>query len=443
MIKRSLGISVTDGHHLYLGLPTFSLRGKRTQFGYLRDRVIQRMTGWGHKHFSEGGREILIKVVLQALPCYAMACFRIPTMICDEIERECANFWWGLKDEGSKIHWSTWNELCKPKHCGGLGFRKLVLFNKSLLAKQVWRIICDPSSLVARVFKARYFKHVDIMDAELGYNPSYIWRSLCWSRDVLLLGLRWRVCNGDAISIFKDAWVLGLAGGRPTSRIASGSTVSRFISEPGVWNADLVSQAFLPYEVDAILRTLISGGMGSDSRYWAWDVKGKYMVASGYKAYWMSAYASPDLVASSSVNQFAIWWSRVWSLNVPPKVRIFLWKVTLDFLATEGNLFRHHVPVCNMCFICGKSIANTRHVLFYCSWSKQVWKNMGLWYEIKDGGALSIPDLLLLLVDKANIEMEFIAMVCWAIWKERCNLRHSDRVSSASQLSCLCRADLL
>ncbi|KAL5581448.1 hypothetical protein UlMin_013890 [Ulmus minor] len=35
------GISLVDGHNLYLGLPTFSMRNKIIQFGYIRDRVVK------------------------------------------------------------------------------------------------------------------------------------------------------------------------------------------------------------------------------------------------------------------------------------------------------------------------------------------------------------------------------------------------------------------
>ncbi|XP_073153992.1 uncharacterized mitochondrial protein AtMg00310-like [Henckelia pumila] len=72
---------------------------------------------------------------------------------------------------------------------GGMGFRRLLDFNRALLAKQVWRIIREPNSLKAKVLKARYFKHVDFMDASLGSQLSYIWRSIVWSRDLSKDGL--------------------------------------------------------------------------------------------------------------------------------------------------------------------------------------------------------------------------------------------------------------
>lgn len=103
-----------------------------------------------------------------------MSCFRILTSINNDIEAMCSIFWWGYKDNGNKIHWKKWNSLKLSITAGGLGFRDLTLFNKALLAKQVWRVIENPDSLLARFLKARYFKHVDIMEASLGNNPSFI-----------------------------------------------------------------------------------------------------------------------------------------------------------------------------------------------------------------------------------------------------------------------------
>lgn len=56
---------------------------------------------------------------------------------------------------GRKVHWKTWNHLQEPKERGGMGFRNLVSFNKTLLAKKLWRILNEPNNVVAKVLKAR------------------------------------------------------------------------------------------------------------------------------------------------------------------------------------------------------------------------------------------------------------------------------------------------
>lgn len=88
------------------------------------------------------------------------------------------------------IHWASWNALCKPKRMGGMGFRNLRDFNLALLGKQAWRLLNNEESLVTKIFKARYFPKCSFLDAELGSNPSFIWRSIWASQELIKKGSR-------------------------------------------------------------------------------------------------------------------------------------------------------------------------------------------------------------------------------------------------------------
>ena len=102
-----------------------------------------------------------------------MSCFQLPKILCDDLERMMINFWWGQRHQETKLAWMIWKKLCKSKLYGGMRFRNLEAFNLALLAKQGWQILSNPNSLMARVYKAKYFPYDDILNAKFGSNPSY------------------------------------------------------------------------------------------------------------------------------------------------------------------------------------------------------------------------------------------------------------------------------
>ena len=94
--------------------------------------------------------------------------------------------------------------MCEPKEKGGMGFKDLNNFNLALLAKQGWRLQTHHNSLFCRVFKAKYFPNCEFMDAVLCRQPSYVWRSIMASQDMVKKGMKWRVSNRECISIWHD-----------------------------------------------------------------------------------------------------------------------------------------------------------------------------------------------------------------------------------------------
>jgi hypothetical protein len=63
----------------------------------------------------------------------------------------------------------SWGSLGASTMKGGVRFWNLEIFNRTLLAKQSWRLLKFHESLVARVMKAKYFPNEDFMPAQLGY----------------------------------------------------------------------------------------------------------------------------------------------------------------------------------------------------------------------------------------------------------------------------------
>lgn len=158
-----LPMSIVDKHDKYLGLPLIVGKSKRMVFSNIRDRICQKLKGWKENWLSKGGKEILIKAVVQAIPTYAMGYFRLPSYLAKEIEQLMAQFWWE-NSSGKGVHWTRWRELCQRKHLRGLGFRDIEAFNMALLAKQLWKILDKPHCLISRIFKSRYFPKTDFLE---------------------------------------------------------------------------------------------------------------------------------------------------------------------------------------------------------------------------------------------------------------------------------------
>ncbi|KAL0448585.1 UNVERIFIED_CONTAM: putative mitochondrial protein [Sesamum latifolium] len=125
-----------------------------------------------------------MKAVLQSLPTYAMSCFQLPTTLVRNLEAIMADFWWHSRGEKT-THWVAWRKLCRPLGAGGLGFWELREFNLALLAKQGWRILTRPESLLSRVLKARYFPYSSLGEAGVGARPSLTWPGICSAKPLL------------------------------------------------------------------------------------------------------------------------------------------------------------------------------------------------------------------------------------------------------------------
>ena len=197
-----------------------------------------------------------------------------------------SRFWWGQKQHETKIAWIGWKKLCQPKLKGGIGFRNLQAFNLALLAKQGWRLLANHNSLVAKIFKAKYFPNGDILTAKLGSSPFYAWRSIYNSLEVIRRGIRWRVGNGKMIHIWDDKWLPTPCTYKVISHPQDFNDypmVSSLIDDDSkCWKVNLVRELFLPFEVETILTIPLSFSLPDDKIIWVGNRRGEFSVKSAY-----------------------------------------------------------------------------------------------------------------------------------------------------------------
>jgi hypothetical protein len=203
-VMQALDIQRETRSERYLGLPVYVGRSRTRVFGYLKERIWSRIQGWKERMLSRAGKEVMIKAVAQAIPTFAMGGFDLTKEMCDQISTMIGRYWWSQQEKENKMHWISWDKLTLPKSNGGLGFRDIHAFNLSMLAKQSWRLIRDPGSLCARILRAKYYPHGDILKARKSGSLSYTWRSIMKGVQVLKDGVIWRVGNGEKINIWND-----------------------------------------------------------------------------------------------------------------------------------------------------------------------------------------------------------------------------------------------
>jgi hypothetical protein len=112
---------------------------------------------------------------------------------------------------------------------------------------------------------------------------------------------------------------------------------------------DLIRQVFFNVDARAILCTPIRG-QGNDAWAWVPERHGLYMVRSAYRRLYDDNNQPVNDGGASTSDEKT--WKRIWGLCVPPKVRVFWWRVVNVFLPTRGVLHKRHIepnPTCGMC----------------------------------------------------------------------------------------------
>jgi hypothetical protein len=332
---------------------------------------------------SKEGKEVLIKVVAQAIPRYVMGCFDIAKEVCDQIRSLIARYWWSDQDNDNRIHWLSKEILSLPKGWGGIGFRDIHTFNLVMLAKQVWRLIHRPNSLCANILRVAYFPNGDVLNPKHVKNMSYTWRSILKGLKVIKNGMIWSVGDGTGIKIWSDPWLLR-TWTRKHVTPRQNNLISR-IEElldtvTRQWDRQLADDIFVEEDAKLILSIPVHTDL-RDIVAWHYDTKGLFPVRSAYKV--QGEYekrATPRGKQSTShgaIKGYGVW-KRIWKLNCPGKIKHFLWRLAHDTLALRIGLQRKGMDIGIKCVICNKHFEDGGHLFLKCKYVCSIWQELGM-----------------------------------------------------------------
>jgi ribonuclease HI len=436
-IKQILRYDTESFEEKYLGLPIPEGQMRKGKFRSLKERFQKRLSDWVEKYLSSGGKEVLIKAILQALPVYAMSVFQFPAGLIEELNQMIRNFYWGDEHDRRRMHWLSWDKLTQPKLSGGMGFRDFKVYNQALLARQAWRLLQFPDSPCARLLKAKYYPAGHLLDTAFIQDVSSAWKGVMHGLELLKQGAIWRIGSGSMVKIWRDNWLpradnLKLSGMKERCRL---KWVSQLIDPvTRTWNEAIIKQYCYHHDAEAILQIKLPQRVSEDFVAWHFETTGVFTVRS---AYWLGMQPKSQALSrgqsSAEPDGERSIWNLVWKTPVPQKVRIFAWRLATDSLAVTDSLHRRIPRIEPTCPVCGSESEDAHHSMVRCTLARALRDGMRQVWTLprEDAFRYTGQNWFLLLLDGVSKDMRIkLLFLLWRTWHHRNNVVHGDGKAS-------------
>ena len=141
----------------------------------------------------------------------------------------------------------------------------------------------------------------------------------------------------------------------------------------------------------------------------------------------------------SNLHQF---WKRLWSLQIPHKIRHFAWGGARDILPTKANLVCRNVLGDRTCEECGGALESLLHLFWECTKAKETWSLSSLFPLLSMTHFSSFFDFLwhILMDAQWGTEKSGLAVtIVWALWTNRNEVRHGKQRKAGMSLLSWCK----
>jgi hypothetical protein len=140
-----------------------------------------------------------------------------------------------------------------------------------------------------------------------------------------------------------------------------------------------VHDIFSEFDANAILKLRVNPDV-EDRLAWYFDKKGLFSVKSAYKLAVQIRERTwgRDASGSGPGGHSIFRWDKIWSMEVPNKIKMFIWRLVHNTLAVKRNLLRRGLKDDPLCPMCHRFDEDSRHLFFKCHAVKEYWRELNL-----------------------------------------------------------------
>jgi hypothetical protein len=188
-----------------------------------------------------------------------------------------------------------------------------------------------------------------------------------------------------------------------------------------------LAHVFCSTDAEAIAKIKLLARPSDDFIAWSLEKTGLFSVRSAYNLALKLKTHQSSQSSSSAPDGDRKLWSHIWAGGVPPKVNIFVWKLSRDALPTRRNKFARSMETSAICPLCDRENETDHHATVVCPLAASLRKAMRKHWLLPDEEQFACfgPDWLLLLLNGCSrIQQIRVKLLLWRAWTVHNNTTH-------------------
>lgn len=180
------------------------------------------------------------------------------------------------------------------------------------------------------MIRVKYLKGRSIFKYKMGKKVSFVWKGICWARQLLCKAACFKTGDRLSINIWKDHWVPNFPNfipvvreGRDWNRLFRVAELKNL--DGNGWNEQLVRDMFEPSSADAILSIEWPKDRCVDKLVWLGNKGEGFSVGSSYKSLFGVVLGSVEMSKSD----------RLWKRKIHDRLKLFLWRILAQVILTR------------------------------------------------------------------------------------------------------------